>query len=109
MDETAFAAFRQETDAAFVAELVAVFNEDAPKLLADLRRAAQAGDVDLFRRSAHTLKSNAANFGALELAALAKALEARGQSGALDGTAELVAKLAAEYERVKQRLSELTS
>jgi HPt (histidine-containing phosphotransfer) domain-containing protein len=87
--------------------LIAVFNEDAPQLIEAMRRALETGNADLFRRSAHTLKSNAANFGALALAAQAKALETRGQSGALEGAAEPVALVATEYERVRQRLSEL--
>ncbi|HEY5876499.1 MAG TPA: response regulator, partial [Ilumatobacteraceae bacterium] len=41
----------------FVAELVATFLEEAPTMLAELRRAYAAADPDMFRRVAHSIKS----------------------------------------------------
>jgi HPt (histidine-containing phosphotransfer) domain-containing protein len=43
-----------------------------------------AGDVDSFRRNAHSMKSNANTFGATELAALAKELESMARENNLD-------------------------
>ena len=75
------AVFRELEDAAggeFVAELVDTFAEEAPTLLAELRRARAAGDADAFRRAAHSLKSNSQTFGANALGAAARALEVGG-------------------------------
>jgi HPt (histidine-containing phosphotransfer) domain-containing protein len=72
-----------------------------------LAAALAAGDVETFRRTAHSLKSNSMTFGAMALGALARSLEldARGvvkagDPGALDA-------LAAEQRRVAAALKEL--
>ena len=72
---------RELQDAAgteFVDELVDTFAEDAPGLLAELRRARADADADAFRRAAHSLKSNSLTFGATDLGAAARALELGG-------------------------------
>ena len=73
----------------FVKELVETFFEEAPAMLAELKRALAAGEAEPFRRAAHSLKSNANTFGALALGALARELELGGldagrQPGALE-------------------------
>ncbi len=64
--------------AEFVAELVETFAAEAPAMLAELRAAQAAGAAERFRRAAHSLKSNAATFGARRLAEGARALELGG-------------------------------
>jgi HPt (histidine-containing phosphotransfer) domain-containing protein len=64
--------------AEFAAELVDTFLEEAPMMLADLRAAHAASDPGAFRRVAHSIKSNAATFGAVPLADLARELELGG-------------------------------
>ena len=63
-------------------------------LLAQLADAAGAGDVDGLRRHAHTLKSNAASFGATDLAERARALEAQARAGDVDGSEAQIAGIA---------------
>ena len=70
-------------DDAFVGELIDQFLDDAPSLVAAARRALDAHDVEEVRRAAHTLKSNAATFGATELAARCSALERAAMDGDL--------------------------
>jgi histidine phosphotransfer protein HptB len=77
----------------FVLELVQTFDEEAPRLLAELQRAAAAGDIVAFRRAAHTLKGDSRTFGA---AAMAQALARLDEAGpadaaALQGLAQAVA------------------
>ena len=72
-----------------------------------MRRALGTKDVDSFRRAAHSLKSNAASFGAMILSALARDLEAGAKSGNLDGAAPRVELLAGECERVALALREV--
>src|SRR6476646_310833 len=55
-------------DTQFVTDLIAQFSQDAPGLLAAVRSGLEHGDGDTVRRAAHTLKSNAATFGAGALA-----------------------------------------
>jgi HPt (histidine-containing phosphotransfer) domain-containing protein len=86
----------------FVAELIDTFLEEAPGMLAALRRAQAAGDADAFRRAAHSLKSNGLTFGAIELADAARALEL----GGIGSTAAIDA-LAADHARAAAALKEL--
>ena len=92
----------------FIGEVIEVFNEDAPKLLQDMRQALTTHDADLFRRAAHSLKSNSAEFGAVKLSEMAKELEMMGKEGRLAEVSEKVARAEAEYEIVKEALRELT-
>jgi PAS domain S-box-containing protein len=96
-------------DDAFVAELVDQFVADSPALVAAARRGLEAGDADEVRRAAHTLKSNAATFGANELADRSSRLEAAAKTGALeDGPAQLEA-IDDELGRVHAALRASTS
>ena len=69
----------------FIMEVIEVFNEDAPKLLQDLQQALTTHDADLFRRAAHSLKSNSAAFGAMKLSEMAQELEIMGKARQLGG------------------------
>jgi len=99
LDRAAFERLRGTVDAGFLGELVTTFVEDAQDLMRAMRRALGDNDVDSFRRAAHSLKSNAASFGAMTLSSLARELEALGRSGSLDGAAARVERLAGECER----------
>ena len=57
---------------------------DAPDLIAQLHSALASRDAELFRRAAHSMKSNAATFGAMELSAQAKELEIFGREKNLE-------------------------
>jgi HPt (histidine-containing phosphotransfer) domain-containing protein len=103
-----FESFRQTMGADFIIEVIEVFNEDAPKLLHDMQQALTTHDADLFRRAAHSLKSNSAEFGAVKLSEMAKELEIMGKEGRLAEVAEKVARAIAEYEIVKEALQDLT-
>ncbi|MGW8249986.1 MAG: Hpt domain-containing protein, partial [Anaerolineales bacterium] len=64
----------------------------------------KSGDAEGARRIAHSLKSNAMDFGAQEFAEMCKELEMLGKSGALDGAGDLTTKIMAEYEKVAAAL-----
>jgi len=108
IDRKKFEEFRDAMGADFIGEVLEVFNEDAPALLQSLHQALAANDPELFRRSAHSLKSNSAAFGAVALAELARELEMLGKEGRLAGSEEKVARAEAEYQRLQQALKELT-
>ena len=78
IDLATFRALEESAGADFVAELVDTFVAEAPLMLAEMRSARSAGDAERFRRAAHSLKSNCNTFGALALAAEARALEQQG-------------------------------
>ena len=92
---------------AITAELVDTFLDEAPQLLEQLTAALAAGQADAFRRTAHSLKTNALTFGALTLAAKARELEQQSiESVNADGAHPLHA-LAQEYARVVAALKAL--
>ena len=69
----------------FAAELITTFLEEGPVMLNDLAQAESGGDAEAFRRAAHSIKSNAATFGATRLAGQARMLELDGpQPGGVD-------------------------
>ncbi len=103
IDATTFAELQDAAGSDFVAELVGTFLEEAPIMLAELRRAHAGPNADAFRRAAHSLKSNAHTFGATRLASLARALEL---GGLLTDTAPLDV-LEAEYRKVAAALQDL--
>ena len=87
-----------------VAQVVAAYLEDGERALAELRGAIEAGDAERLYRAAHGLKSQSATVGALALSELSRELEDTGRAGGLDGVAERVAAVAAEFERTRPAL-----
>jgi histidine phosphotransfer protein HptB len=103
IDPATFSELQETAGADFVSELVGTFLEEAPQMIAELRRAQAAGAAEAFRRAAHSLKSNANTFGALQLGAAARELEL----GGLPVDAAPLETLQAEYERAAAALQEL--
>jgi HPt (histidine-containing phosphotransfer) domain-containing protein len=91
----------------FVAELIDTFGEDARELIATLRRALPASDLEAFRRAAHSLKSTSESLGAARLATLARDLEASARAGTMEGAEDRVRQLVDQYELVVRRLGDL--
>jgi HPt (histidine-containing phosphotransfer) domain-containing protein len=87
-----------------VSELIEQFVADAPALVAAARGGLESGDDEEVRRAAHTLKSNAATFGAHGLAELSRSLEEAAKQGALAEGADRVEALARELEIVREAL-----
>jgi HPt (histidine-containing phosphotransfer) domain-containing protein len=75
-------------------ELFEDYRSEAPDLAAQISEAATAGDLEKLRIAAHTLKSNARDFGAMGLSALCETLEHECRTGAVvdpRGMAEAIA------------------
>jgi HPt (histidine-containing phosphotransfer) domain-containing protein len=91
-------------DPDFLGELIDVFLADATELLAAMDEALVRGDTEALRRAAHSLKSNAATFGATRLTALARHLEEQGKSAELAGSPPFLAAARAEFAAVEDAL-----
>lgn len=104
IDKATFDELKQISGAEFISELIDTFLEDAPKLVEEIKSALNANHADSFRRAAHSLKSNAATFGASQLAELAKELEMMGRENWLG---EAGGRLNALDEAVKSACDEL--
>ena len=72
--------------AEFLVELIETFLNEAPGMIAELKQGEAAGDADVMRRAAHSLKSNANTFGAFLLADAARDVETNGLGDAPDAT-----------------------
>jgi HPt (histidine-containing phosphotransfer) domain-containing protein len=72
-----------------------------PRLVDSAWRGLQQGQPDEVRRAAHTLKSNGATFGAMSFSELSRTLESLASSGKLEGMADLIAQIEAEYAAVR--------
>ena len=100
LDPAAAENLRQLGGDEFVAELVQTFLDEAPVLLAAL----QGSDAAEVRRAAHTLKSNAATFGATRLSDLCQELETQARAGDGMSAPELADGIEAEYALVAEEL-----
>jgi CheY-like chemotaxis protein len=107
VDRATFARLTAQMGGPFVAELIDTFRADAGELIATLRRALGATDLDAFRRAAHSLKSTSESLGAGPLAALARELENGARAGSLEGAAPGLEQLVGQYAIVTQTLEEL--
>ncbi|MEH6577770.1 MAG: PAS domain-containing protein [Amphritea sp.] len=91
-------------DAETLKELVELFYEECPKLMAEIRNTLAAGDSVALRRAAHTLKGSADVFAAKRTVTAALKLELMARNGALDEAPEALSALESEVQRLKQAL-----
>lgn len=106
IDEAAIAELLESTggDRTFLAELIETYLDDAPRQIAALRRGVEAGSAEDVTRAAHALKGASASLGATGLFERSRALESEARAGRLDGAAEAVSGIEAEFERVATAL-----
>lgn len=91
----------------FIDEMVDAFLEEGAQFVEDLRTACADQDVDRFRRAAHSLKSNAATFGAMNLSILAKELEELARGNNLSEAAKKLEPIFLAFEKVRLALLEI--
>jgi HPt (histidine-containing phosphotransfer) domain-containing protein len=84
IDKAIFEELKQMSGEDFINELIDAFLDEGPGMIANMRTALAASDVESFRRNAHSLKSNANTFGATELGVLAKELEFMARENNID-------------------------
>jgi HPt (histidine-containing phosphotransfer) domain-containing protein len=106
LDLNTFNTLKESTGEDFIVELIDAFFEDAVTQMADMKSALASNDAETFRRAAHSLKSNAATFGATDLTALARELEMMGREKNL-AVGNKLEVLKEAFEQVKSQLSQL--
>jgi HPt (histidine-containing phosphotransfer) domain-containing protein len=109
IDHTTFEELKQMSGDEFINELIDTFLEDAPKMIAEIKSGLAANNADTFRRAAHSMKSNAATFGASHLAGLAKELEMLGKENKLNEIGDRLKSLDEAYASVRDELKALKS
>ena len=103
IDIATFEQLKQISGEDFISELIDAFLDDAPNMIQNMQSALAARDVESFRRNAHSMKSNANTFGAMELGALAKELEFMAKENNLD-VGDRLEVLIETYEKVAEEL-----
>lgn len=87
-------------------EIVSSFLEEGPTLVDVLQKSTSSTDLASIRRSAHSLKSNARDMGALELASTCARIETMAAEGILPPRAE-VERVALEMDHAAGELRSL--
>jgi HPt (histidine-containing phosphotransfer) domain-containing protein len=95
------------SDPAELGDLLDDYNEDAPALARRIMDAAEHGDLDALRIAAHTLKSNARDFGALRLSALCAELERASASGNPTDPRRAAEEISRAEEEARRALAEI--
>lgn len=108
IDKATFNELKQISGEDFINELIDAFLEDAPGMIDNMKAALEAGDVEAFRRNAHSLKSNANTFGATELGALAKELETMARENNLE-IGDRLEVLKEAYEKVAEEMKGMST
>lgn len=106
IDKKTFEDLKQMSGEDFIGELIDAFLDDAPNMLDAMRTALETKDVETFRRNAHSLKSNANTFGAMELGELAQELESMARENNLEIGSRLEV-LEDAYEKAAEELAAL--
>ena len=104
INKATFEELKQMSGEDFINELIDAFLDDAPQMISNMQDALASKDVEAFRRNAHSLKSNANTFGAVELGSLAKELEFMAKENNLEVGNRLEA-LKETYEEVAEELT----
>jgi len=106
IDRNVYNTLKESAGENFIDELVDTFLEDCPSLISQMRDAHAAKDAESFRRGAHSMKSNAATFGAMELSAMAKELESMARENNLDIGNRLEV-MEEAFEKVREELKSM--
>ncbi len=89
----------------FLTEIIDIFIESTPPLIADLRAALGNGDNKIVKKLAHKLKGSSANLGAVLLMQFCERLERQGLDAALDNNkVPLIDRIDKEFQFVKSTL-----
>jgi PAS domain S-box-containing protein len=98
---------RLEGDGALLDEIIALYRETCPALVADLRQAASSRDGDAVYRTAHALKGMVAQFGAPAATTALLEIERLGREGNLERLDACVVTALDEIERLDEALNRL--
>lgn len=96
---------RLEQDLELYEEICAIFCDDVPRILAELKTTLKVGDLPAATRHAHSIKSSAANIGATNLSEAARSAENALRNGTIDNIPSLLSHIDCEMELVLKELA----
>ncbi len=107
IDVNTFEELKQMSGADFIGELIDTYLEDTPQLIKDMKSSLASNDAEVFRRAAHSFKSNSATFGANHLSELARELEMLSRENKLNEIGGRLETLEKVYASAANELKEL--
>jgi len=81
-----------------VQQMIRLFLENSPERMAQIREGVRTNTADPALRGAHSLKSTAANLGAMRLSGLAKLVEEAAEDGDVDRVRTLLPEIESVYQ-----------
>jgi two-component system sensor histidine kinase/response regulator len=96
---------RVENDMSLLEEMVELYLDSSPRLVAEIELGLGKGESATVQRAAHALKGALQNLSATSSAEVALRLEKHGRSDDLDGAESTLAELKAELERLQSELT----
>ena len=94
-------------DESLLRELAALFLDDYPRTLEQLRKGIAGGIARTIEHHAHSLKGSVSNFGAKQVFDAALAIETKARQGALEDAPELLKQLEAALNSLRPELARL--
>jgi HPt (histidine-containing phosphotransfer) domain-containing protein len=95
---------RVDGDLDLLRELVELFTEEAPRMLARIEEAIKHGSASDLEKASHKIKGSVLQFSAHAATAIALELEENARLGSIAGAEELLKKLRLEIDRLQQTL-----
>ena len=89
-----------------IKEMVGIFFEESTDMISRIESGIESGDINVVERSAHTLKSSSAMFGAKRARTAAFKLELSGKSGDISEATELFDRLKQEIESLRRAVND---
>jgi two-component system, sensor histidine kinase and response regulator len=109
IDKKAIVNLRKLGGSKLVNEILALFLEHAPKKIEGITQGAFLQDWKAVEKNAHSLKSSAANLGAMEMHRLCESLEHHAINQEVDSIPELITKLQDDFIHVREHLQAITA
>lgn len=109
LNTKAIIALGEDTDPSLLPELIQVFITNAAERFVAIAAAAEAGDAKIIKHEAHTLKSSAATFGAVQVHKLAVDLELAGSNNDTDQIQKLAAAIVKEGNTAIEELEKFVA
>jgi HPt (histidine-containing phosphotransfer) domain-containing protein len=97
---------RVENDMALAEEMIDLFLDSTPRLLAEIESGVDRRDSQVIQRAAHALKGALQNLSALPCAHVALQLENAGRSGELQSVDESLIELKDQLQRLQAELTQ---
>lgn len=100
---------RIDGDIELLRELIEVFSEEGPRMMARIEEAIQQGSPTALEKAGHKMKGSVLQFSATAAAAVAAQLEEKGRNGSIDGAGPLVEQLKQEVDYLQKILNSMTN